>query len=264
MSRPGVGVSGALEHLGLGAASLLAGVINSVAGGGSLLSFPALVAFGQPAVLANATNTAAVWPGTVSSAWAYRREFPEDRGLVLSLLASSLLGGILGAAILVGTPPALFQRLTPFLVLFATCLFAGRTFFAKALKAGAASRNRDRWWRQLGGFAFQFLVATYGGYFGAGAGMLMLASFGLLGVGDIQRMNALKTTLASCLNGIALLYFAFAGLVVWPLALGMGACATVGGYAGARLARRLDQRIAQRVIVLLGLAASAWLFFKAR
>jgi uncharacterized membrane protein YfcA len=252
----------ALGYLALAAAGLLAGVINSVAGGGSLLSFPALVAFGQPAILANATNTAAIWPGTLSSAFAYRRHFPPDRGLTTSLLASSVVGGVAGAAILVGTPPAVFQRLTPFLVLFATCLFAGRTFFARLVKRGEERSRRASAWSRLGGFTFQFLVATYGGYFGAGAGMLMLGSFGLLGLSDIRQMNALKTVLACCLNGIALVYFAYAGLVVWPLALGIGVFNTLGGYLGAHLARRLDQRVMQKVIVGLGLAASAWLFLR--
>jgi uncharacterized membrane protein YfcA len=253
----------ALRLLGLDAAALAAGAINSVAGGGSLLSFPALVAFGQPAVIANATNTAAVWPGTLSSAFAYRKDFPRERGLVVSLVTSSLLGGLLGAAILVGTPPALFQKLTPFLVLFATCLFGARGFFSRLIKRNVERSATPTWWGRCAGTVFQFAVATYGGYFGAGAGMLMLASFGLLGVGDIHRMNALKTTLASLLNGIALLYFAWAGLVVWPLALAMGACATAGGYAGARLAKRVDQRVVHKVIIGLGLMASAWLFAEA-
>lgn len=248
---------------GLGVASLVAGAINSVAGGGSLVSFPALVAFGQPALLANATNTAAVWPGTVSSVVAYRRDFPTDRRLVVSMVASSLLGGVVGAAILVGTPPAVFQKLTPFLVLFATCLFGARSFFARLLKRGAERHGGPSRWGRWAGFGFQFLVATYGGYFGAGAGMLMLASFALLGVGDLHRMNALKTALASCLNGIALVYFATAGLVVWPLALGMGVCAMTGGYVGARLAKRVNQAALHRVVVGLGLLASAWLFGKA-
>ena len=248
--------------LGLGAAAAAAGAINSVAGGGSLLSFPALVAFGQPAVIANATNTAAVCPGTLSSALAYRREFPRERGLVVSLLTASFLGGLLGAAILVKTPSALFERITPFLVLFATAVFAFRGRFARLVNC-TKGPGRTGPWARAGGFAFQFLVATYGGYFGAGAGLLMLASFSLLGVGDISRMNALKTTLATVLNGIAIAYFAAAGLIRWPLALYMGACAMAGGYTGARLARRLDQRVLHKVVVGLGLVASAWLFVKA-
>jgi uncharacterized membrane protein YfcA len=252
-----------LEMFGLGAAALVAGVVNSVAGGGSLLSFPALVAFGYPAVIANATNTGAVWPGTVSSAFAYRKDFPRERGLVVSLLVSSVLGGLLGAAILVGTPPALFQKITPFLVLFATCLFAARGFFNRLLKRSVEETSRSSWWTRAGGVAFQFGVATYGGYFGAGAGMLMLAAFGLMGLQDIHRMNALKTTLASVLNGIALIYFTYAGLVVWPVAMAMGVCSVTGGYVGARVARRVDQRIMHKVVIALGLLASAWLFYKA-
>lgn len=248
---------------GLGAAAFAAGVINSIAGGGSLLSFPALVAFGQPALIANATNTAAVWPGTVSSAFAYRKEFPEDKKLVWSLLISSLAGGITGAIILVRTPPAVFMKLTPFLVLFATGLFAARKLFAKMLKYNVERPSERSLFSRVAGAVFQFLVATYGGYFGAGAGMLMLGSFGLMGVTDIHRMNSLKTVLASILNGIAFFYFIFAGLVVWPLALYMGACSLAGGYIGAKSARKLDQNVMQKVIITLGFIASAWLFKKA-
>ena len=248
---------------GLAAASFLAGIINSLAGGGSLLSFPALIAYGQPALLANATKTAAVWPGTVSSAFAYRREFPEDRQLVLSLVLSSIAGGLLGAAILVKTPPDLFMKLTPFLVVFGTSLFAARSWFAKLAAWTMAHPGKRSPATRVLGALFQLFVATYAGYFGAGAGMLMLGSFGLLGVTDIHRMNALKTVLASIMNGIALIYFIFSGLIVWPLAVLMGAAAMAGGYVGASTARRMNQRVVQRLIVILGFTASAWLFCKA-
>ncbi|TAL18179.1 sulfite exporter TauE/SafE family protein [bacterium] len=251
----------ALSIAGLGLAALGAGIINSVAGGGSLLSFPALIAFGQPAVIANATNTAIVWPGTMSSAYAYRRDFPRERGLVLSLILSSLLGGLLGAGILVNTPPAIFQKLTPFLVLFATILFAGRERFTRLLRLESAGQNPG-WRSRAMGFIYQFSVATYGGYFGAGAGMLMLASFGFMGLRDIHAMNALKTTLAALLNGIALVYFALAGIIVWPLALTMGFCALAGGWIGAKSARKMNQATVHKVITALGLVASAWLFVK--
>lgn len=251
-----------LQYLGLGLAALAAGAINSIAGGGSLLSFPALIAFGQPAAIANATNNAAVWPGTLSSSYAYRKDFPRDRAVWLPLILSSLLGGTLGAAILVGTPPALFQKLTPFLVVVGTTLFAAREFFSRIAKKIDASTGTGTVKGRMLGFAFQLMIATYGGYFGAGAGMLMLGALSLMGLGDIHKMNALKTVLASVFNGIALVYFAVAGLVVWPVALGMGVCAITGGYLGAKSARRLNQHAAQRLIVIMGYSAALWLFYK--
>lgn len=250
-------------YLALCLAALAAGLINSVAGGGSLISFPALVAFGVPPLAANATNTASVWPGTLSSAWAYREYFPRERALVWPLVVTSLLGGIVGAAVLVSTPPEAFQALTPWLVLFATVLFAAKDFFSRL--AGRISRARFGAASKAGraaGFVFQFVVAVYGGYFGAGIGILMLAAFALMGVGEIHRMNALKVVLASILNGIALVFFALAGLVVWHLALGLGLCATLGGYIGAHTAKKLPVKVVHRVIVALGFAAAFWLFYR--
>lgn len=253
-----------LAHLiPLGLVAFCAGIINSIAGGGSLLTFPTLIAFGMPALTANATNTAAVWPGTLSSVYAYRRDFPSDRALAVSLFAASVLGGVLGALVLVRTPPALFIKLTPFLVLFGTLVFAARAHISARVKKMAERANVGTGWGRAAGFAFQFLVATYGGYFGAGAGLLMLGALGLMGIRDIHSMNAIKTALASLFNGIALLLFALSGLVVWPVALVMGGCNILGGYVGAKGARRLNQQAAGRVIVVLGFAAALWLFAKA-
>lgn len=253
-----------LTHtLALGLVAFFAGVINSIAGGGSLLTFPTLIAFGMPALTANATNTAAVWPGTLSSVYAYRRDFPRDRRLVASLFLASVIGGVLGAVVLVRTPPALFIKLTPFLVLFGTLIFAARGAISARVRKMAEAANVSTGFGRAAGFGFQFLVATYGGYFGAGAGLLMLGALGLMGIRDIHSMNALKTALACLFNGLALALFALSGLVVWPVALAMGACNVLGGYVGARAARKLNQRAAGRVIVLLGLIAALWLFAKA-
>jgi len=248
--------------VGLFVAGIVAGAINSVAGGGTLISYPALIAFGIPPVPANATNTAAVCPGAMSSAVAYRHDLPRDRGLLTTLLLPSLLGGLLGAWVLAITPDRLFARIVPFLVLFATVLFASRDRFSRYLNSKPWGRegvgNTGRVW----GFCFQLFVAAYGGYFGAGIGILMLASLGLMGLGDIHRMNALKTFLASLINGTALVYFTIKKLVVWPVALLMAAGAILGGYAGARLAKRVDQKRLQMFIVVVGLVVSAWLFYK--
>ncbi len=253
-----------LGSVGLFVAAFVAGAVNSVAGGGSLISFPALVAYGEPAILANATNTAALWPGSVASAVAYREQ-RLPRGLLPALLLPSVIGGLLGAYVLVETPPALFDEVVPFLVLFATILFAFRgrvarwsSFSAPGLPAEEHVGLGGRIW----GFLFQLLVATYGGYFGAGIGILMLASLSLIGLRDIHRMNALKTILGALINVIAFVFFAIKGLVVWPLAILMAAGAISGGYAGAVMAQRVDARWVGRVVIAIGIVVSAWLFLK--
>ena len=247
---------------GLFVAAVVAGAINSVAGGGSLISFPSLVAFGQPAILANATNTAALWPGTLSSAVAYRRDTLFHRDLLLTLLVPSMVGGLLGAVVLVITPPELFDHVVPFLVLFATLLFAMRDVIARWPNAAAGGEEHVTAAGRAWGFLFQFLVATYGGYFGAGIGILMLGSLSVMGLRDIHRMNGLKTVLGTLINVIAFAFFALKGLVVWNLALLMAVGAVAGGWIGARTARRIDQRWLRAFIIAVGVGASAWLFVR--
>jgi hypothetical protein len=243
-------------------AGAIAGAINSVAGGGTLVSFPALIAFGMPPVPANATNTAAVCPGALSSAYAYRHDLPGQRGLLAVLLLPSLLGGLLGAWVLAQTPNWLFARIVPFLVLFATILFAARDRFARRLGFAALDGADITAAGRVWGFLFQLFVAAYGGYFGAGIGILMLASLGVMGLRDIHTMNAIKTILSFLINGMALIYFTVKGLVVWPIAFLMAAGAVFGGYAGARLAKQVDQRYLRLFIVGVGLFVSIWLFLR--
>jgi uncharacterized protein len=247
---------------GLFIAGVVAGAINSVAGGGTLVSFPALIAFGVPPVPANATNTAAVCPGALSSAYAYRHDLPKQHGLLAVLLLPSLLGGLLGAWVLAQTPNWLFARIVPFLVLFATVLFAARGRFARRLGFASVEDAHPSPGARTWGFFFQLFVAGYGGYFGAGIGILMLASLGVMGLRDIHRMNAIKTILSFLINGMALIYFIVKGLVVWPIALLMAAGAILGGYVGARLAKRVNQRYLQLFIVAVGLFVSVWLFLR--
>jgi uncharacterized membrane protein YfcA len=249
---------------GLFVAGTVAGAINSVAGGGTLVSFPALIAFGIPPVPANATNTAAVCPGALSSAYAYRHDLPRQKGLLVLLLLPSLLGGLLGAWVLAETPNWLFARIVPFLVLFATILFAARDRFASRLGFAAADGTDTTMGGRAWGFLFQLFVAAYGGYFGAGIGILMLASLGVMGLRDIHTMNAIKTILSFLINGMALIYFIIKGLVVWPIAFLMAAGAVFGGYVGARLAKQVNQRYLRLFIVGVGLFVSIWLFNKIR
>jgi uncharacterized membrane protein YfcA len=253
--------------VGLFAAGVIAGMINSVAGGGTLIMYPSLVAFGIPQVVANATNTAIVWPGTVGSAITYRPDLPRNRGLVLVLLLPSILGGLLGAVLLVGTTEETFARVVPFLILFATLLFGASDLFKRFGKNGNSNsdgREHVNWVGGVWGFLFQLFVATYGGYFGAGIGILMLASLSIMGLSNVHRMNAVKTVLGSAINGIALAFFIYKGLVLWPIAIFVAIGAIVGGVAGPRLARRVDQRILRGFIVFVGLCVSAWLFVKAQ
>jgi uncharacterized protein len=251
-----------LGLLGLFVAAFAAGALNAVAGGGSLISFPALVAFGQGAILANATNTAALWPGSASSALAYRRDTLMHRELLLLLLLPSLLGGLLGALVLVNTPPELFDRVVPFLVLFATALFALRDVIGRWTKAHTRAEDQVGWGGRLWGFVFQLFVATYGGYFGAGIGILMLGSLSVMGLKDIHRMNGLKTVLGTLINVIAFVFFAIKGLVVWHLAGLMAVGAIAGGWVSARTARHVDQRYLRAFVIAVGVGVSAWLFVR--
>jgi uncharacterized protein len=256
-------VDGALGLIGLFISGVVAGAINSVAGGGTLISFPALIAYGIPSVHANATNTAAVCPGSISSALAYRDDLPRERALILTLLIPSILGGLAGAVILAVTPERVFARIVPFLILLATVLFGARDHAARLIRVQSHREGHVTPLGKVWGFCFQFFVAAYGGYFGAGIGILMLASLGIMGLRDIHRMNALKTVLGSAINGVALIYFIYKRLVVWQLALLMAAGAILGGYGGARLAKRVDQRYLRAFIVAVGLLVSAWLFYRA-
>jgi len=239
---------------GLFLAAAVAGALNAVAGGGSLISFPALVAFGQPPILANATNTAALWPGTLSSAVAYSRDTKIYRDLLMTLLIPSLVGGFLGALALVSTPPELFNAIVPFLVLGATLLFAFRDPFTRWLRLGNGEEKVGTGGR-VWGFLFQLFVATYGGYFGAGIGILMLGSLSVMGLRDIHRMNGLKTILGTLINVIAFTFFAIKGPV-------MAAGAIIGGYVGARTAKRVDPQAIRIFVIIVGLFVSAWLFLR--
>lgn len=247
--------------MGLVFAALAAGTINSVAGGGTLISFPALVAFGQPEIASNATNTAALWPGSVSSALGYRKDTPVQRGLLILLAIPSLVGGLIGAVILVNTPAEVFKLIVPFLVLFATLVLASRNMLSKRFGSRTDGEHVTRM-GQVGGTIFQFLVGTYGGYFGAGIGILMLGSFSLMGLRDIHKMNALKTPLQAAVNLTAFIFFAVKGLVIWPLAFLMMAGSITGGYGGARVAKRVNPRLLHYCIVVIGLVVSGWFFFK--
>lgn len=248
--------------LGLLLAGIAAGAINSIAGGGTLISFPSLVAFGEPEIIANATNAAALWPGSLSSALAYRKDTAISRRLLITLAIPSLIGGLLGAAILTATTPAIFKLVVPFLVLFATLMLASQDLIARRVRRDPADREEVTSTGRAWGVLFQLFVATYGGYFGAGIGILMLGSFSVMGLRDIHKMNAMKTPLAAIINVTAFIFFAWKGLVVWYLAGLMMIGAIIGGYAGARLAKRVAPRLVRSCVVAIGLIVSVIFFVR--
>jgi uncharacterized membrane protein YfcA len=244
------------------AAAFAAGMINSIAGGGTLVSFPALLWLGRASTLANATSTVALWPASLAGLYGFRREL-KGSGRDFALFAvPSLLGGVLGALLLLRTPTEMFDRLVPFLILFATLLLAAQEPISRRLRAGREEEHQPTraWW--AGALVFQFGVGVYGGYFGAGIGILMLAALGLLGFTDIHRMNALKNLLAICINGVAAVYFIGSGAVIWTDVLVMTFAAIAGGYSGARLAYRLGRRFVRLFVIAIGLVMSVSLFFR--
>jgi uncharacterized membrane protein YfcA len=243
-------------------AAFAAGAINSIAGGGTLLSFPALVWIGVNPVMANATNTFALWPGSFAAMVGFRRELANVRRWLLLLTIPALLGGATGGVLLLHTSMATFTRLVPFLILGATLLLAGQELVTQRLGLLAhAHENPSAGWITIV-VVFQFLVGIYGGYFGAGIGILILAALGLIGLTDMHEMNGLKNLLAICINGVAAIYFAWSGAVIWKDGFIMAVAAIIGGYLGARVARHLGRTFVRRSVVVIGLAMGVALFFK--
>jgi hypothetical protein len=251
-----------LAHTALAFGSAFAaGMINSVAGGGTLVSFPTLIWLGLSPVTANATSTVAIWPGTLGGMFGYRRELRGLRPAMFSLVVPSVVGGIAGALLLRWTPPAIFELLVPYLILFATLLFAVQERVQRILKTAGAHHQQSLQWL-VGALAFQLLVAIYGGYFGAGIGILMLAALGVIGLTDIHQMNGLKNLLGMCINGVAAVYFMYAGMVYWPDVFVMSIGAIAGGYGGAGIARRIGRNAVRKIVIGIGIAMALSLFIK--
>jgi uncharacterized membrane protein YfcA len=257
------------QILALVAASLGAGIMNAMAGGGTILVFPTLLLLGQPAIVANATGTVGLLPGVAASLFGYRKEVSTHRSWLKTLFLPSLLGGAIGSILLLRTPEKLFAHLAPLLILFATILFMLQGFLAKrrdardvrtgemdaALPSGDPGElPRKRW---LVASLAQFGIAIYGGYFGAAIGILMLAVLGFLGLKDIHAMNGLKNFFTLGINGVAAAYFIYKGVVYWPAALLIIVGSTLGGYAGARFARRIGREKARAAVVVIGLLVTA-------
>lgn len=242
-------------------ASAVGGALNSVAGGGSFVTFPALVFFGMPPIAANATSSVALWSSSIASAAAYRRDLKNLRRNLPVLGLSSLAGGGLGAWLLLQTHDLTFARIVPWLLLVATVLFAISGPLVPRLRALGIGRSSSG--AAMAGLVFgQFVISIYGGYFGGGMGILMLAAFALAGQTDIHAMNGLKALLGAAINGVAIVAFVAAGIVHWPEALTMAAGSAVGAYGGAALAHRLPTQVVRRLVVALGAAMTAWFFLR--
>ena len=244
-------------------AAFLAGVVNSIAGGGTLLTFPLLIRLGLDPKVANATSTVALWPGLFGGTIGYRHEMNDSSLMLMRLGATSIIGGGVGAWLLIITPSPTFARLVPFLILFATILFMLQGPVNRWLRLPSPTSGSQRSWWTIA-IIVQFFSAIYGGYFGAGNGIWMLAAMGLLGMHDIHRANGIKNFLGICINSVAVVAFTISHLVSWPRALLMAVGASLGGYIGARMARRVGRVFIRRAIVTIGLAITAVMLWRMR
>lgn len=254
-----------LQSIWLVVAAFLAGVLNAVAGGGSFLLFPAMLGTGMLPVQANATNTVALWPGQVTSIWAYRHDLRKNLRLVLPMSLAGLIGGTAGALVLLNTPQTTFLHLVPWLLLIAATIFALSRPVARWIERRQGSGAREpRAPRRTAVFLWTAIVCFYIGYFGAGAGFLIITLLSLFGFENLNEINALKVASTTLANGSAFLIFVISGNVEWRYCLvAMAACA-IGGYSSARLARHVPQPVLRGAVIVIGFGMAAWFFWKTR
>jgi uncharacterized membrane protein YfcA len=244
-----------LHYVVLFVAAFAAGVINSIAGGGSFLTFPALVLVGVPAVVANASNTVALVPGSLASGLAYRGDIQRlGQSRLKAWLIVCMIGGAIGALLLLFTSDRTFRQIAPWLLLFATALFAFGAQVSSALRGRLHSN-------QVAMLSLLFPIAIYGGYFGGGIGIMILAAFRLYGLTDIHGMNGIKTILSALLNAIASVIFIAAHQIAWPPTVLMIVAAILGGYAGPLLARRLKPSLIRNIVIIVGLVMTGYFFY---
>jgi uncharacterized membrane protein YfcA len=243
-------------------AAAAGGALNAVAGGGSFLTLPALITAGVPAVTANATSALALWPASVASTLAYREDMQRTR-LAVALGVTSVVGGIAGALLLLGTSNAAFLRLLPWLMLIAAFTFTFGSAIAKRLGAHAPAGSDPTRTAIVVACVLQLAISTYGGYFGGGMGIMMLAYLAAIGMTNIHAMNGLKSLLAVIINGVAIAAFLIDKAIAWTPALLMIAAAIAGGWFGARFARRVPVRVVRAFVMLVGWSMSAYFFWRA-
>jgi uncharacterized membrane protein YfcA len=248
------------------AAAFVAGIMNAIAGGGTLLTFPALVAAGMSPLVANATSTVALVPGALTSMLGYRGELSGARKWALSLTLPSLLGGGLGAWLLLHTPGSTFDHVVPWLVLGATTLFVVQRPLLAWVRRHHTTVLDDAALTEAGPtpalLLWQFAIGIYGGYFGAGVGILMLAALGFMGFTNLHRMNGLKNWGGFCMNAVASVSFAVSGIVDWPVALIMLVGSMTGGYLGSKAAQRVPQQLVRATVVVIGTVSGLWLLVR--
>jgi uncharacterized membrane protein YfcA len=240
---------------------LIAGAINAVAGGGTLLTFPTLIWLGLNSITANATSTVAVWPGQVSGTIGYWGELKTLERRFLYLAIPSLIGGLGGAYLLRLTPSSVFDKLVPYLILFATVLFMVQEPIQRRMKVSNPEAHKSAAWF-AGAVVFQFMVGVYGGYFGAGIGILMLAALSILGMTDIHQMNGFKIMLGGAVNALAVIYFIAEKMVYWPDVGVMALGSIAGGLLGAGLAYKVGRTAVRRIVILIGFGMAVSLFIK--
>ena len=259
----------ALEGALLFGAAALGGALNSVAGGGSFISFPALLFMRVAPVIANATNTVALWPAGVASAFTYRKDMRTARRVLYALGAASLVGGTVGSLLLLRTRESTFVHLIPFLLLVATLLFTFGNVVTRKLRgrpparAGDGNGGTHAPIALASGVILQLVIAVYGGYFGGGMGIMMLATLSIMGMTDIHAMNGLKTLLGTLINGASVVAFVIAGAVDWGPGVIMIAGGTLGGWGGASLAKRIDPKGVKLFVTVVAWAMTAYFFFDA-
>src|SRR6266404_5398539 len=249
------------EMLGLFVAAIAGGAINAVAGGGTLVTFPTLLLFGTPPIVANATSTLALVIGTSGSIYGYRQHLPAVKPWLWQFVPISIFGGLIGAILLTFTTNKVFSKLVPFLILFATILFLAQGILRRLWQPDGKT-VRPHYFAIWVPILFQLAVAIYGGYFGAGIGILMLACLGFIGLGNIYEMNTLKTILSSLINVVAAVWFIFAGLIEWPKAGVMIFGALAGYYFGSHYSQRIPQVRVRQLITAIGFILSAVIFYK--
>jgi len=248
------------------AAAFAVGAVNSIAGGGTLISFPSLLGIGLTGQQANVTSTLALWPGSIGGFYGHRKDLKGTRRFAMRLWPPSLLGALLGAYLMLVTPSTMFDHLVPWLILTATILMAANDPISRFLGRAHPSERSRTWW--VGAITFQFLVGIYGGFFGAGIGILMLAALSLLGLTDIHQMNGLKNFLALSINGVAIVTFLAAeaiyrpGNVVWSCVAVMAVASVLGGLFGSHMAHRVGRKTVRYIVIGVGFTLTAWYFYK--
>jgi uncharacterized membrane protein YfcA len=248
------------------AAAFTAGALNSVAGGGTLVSFPALLGIGLTGQQANVTSTIALWPGSIGGFAGHRQDLAGTREFALRLVPPSIAGALVGAGLMLLTPHQVFDHLIPWLILTSTLLMAANDPLSRWIQGNHGAARSRAWW--TGAIAFQFLVGIYGGYFGAVIGILMLAALSMLGLKDIHQMNGLKNFLSLSINGVAILAFLTyeflfrPGNIAWWAVAMMAVAAGLGGLFGSHIAHRVGRRAVRLLVIGIGFVLTGWYFYK--